>query len=253
MTDDPGTADELTLTADDPLAVDATRAVRAGDVEHLRELLAQNPGLARAWIARESASAPDASAEDLESGTLLHVATDHPGHLPRVAETIAVLVEAGADPNAPFTGPHTETPLHWAASCDDVEALDALVARGADLEAPGSVVGDGSGTPLANAVAFGQWRAADHLFHAGATTNLWQAAGLGLVDRVQQLVSAGPAPDADDLTTALWCAAAGGHRDVAAYLRVRGADPAWVGFDGLTPADAARRAGHTALADWLTA
>jgi ankyrin repeat protein len=29
-------------------------------------------------------------------------------------------------------------PLHWAASSDDVEAVDALVERGADIEASGA-------------------------------------------------------------------------------------------------------------------
>ena len=62
---------------------------------------------------------------------------------------------AGADVNARFTGPHTETPLHWAASSDDVEALDALLDAGADIEGDGAVIG--GGTPIADAVAFGQW------------------------------------------------------------------------------------------------
>jgi hypothetical protein len=33
----------------------------------------------------------------------------------------------GAHINAPFIGKHAETPLHWAASSDDVDALDALL------------------------------------------------------------------------------------------------------------------------------
>lgn len=35
---------------------------------------------------------------------------------PLGAAMVALLVEAGADVNSRFTGPHTETPLHWAAS-----------------------------------------------------------------------------------------------------------------------------------------
>jgi len=58
---------------------------------------------------------------------LLHVATDWPGHFPHVSASIAALVEAGADVNARFHGPHEETPLHWAASSADVAALDALL------------------------------------------------------------------------------------------------------------------------------
>ena len=42
--------------------------------------------------------------------TLLHVVTDWPGHYPRGAEAVAVLVAAGADVNARFTGPHARDP-----------------------------------------------------------------------------------------------------------------------------------------------
>jgi ankyrin repeat protein len=76
-------------------------------------------------------------------------------------------VAAGADASAPFGGSHAETPLHWAASSDDVGVLDALVAAGADVEAPGSVIDGGS--PLSDAVAFGQWRAASRLLEHRST------------------------------------------------------------------------------------
>lgn len=39
----------------------------------------------------------------------------------------------------------------WGGNSDDVDAIDALVAAGADIEAPGAVIGDG--TPLADATA----------------------------------------------------------------------------------------------------
>src|SRR5205807_5308699 len=86
------------------------------------------------------------------------------------------LIAHGADVNARFTGSHTETPLHWAASNDDLAALDALLDHGADIEAPGAVIG--GGTPLADAVAFGQWQAARRLVERGARTTLWQAVAL---------------------------------------------------------------------------
>jgi ankyrin repeat protein len=82
----------------------------------------------------------------------LHVATDFPGHRRNTAAVIALLVERGADVDARFAGPHRETPLHWAASNDDVEAIDALVAAGADLESDGAVLTGGS--PLDDAVVF---------------------------------------------------------------------------------------------------
>ena len=84
---------------------------------------------------------------------MLHLATDWPGHLPRVGETIALLAAAGAPVDGRFAGPHEETPLHWAASCDDIAALDALLDAGADIEADGAVLT--GGTPLSDAVVFG--------------------------------------------------------------------------------------------------
>src|SRR4029077_7396978 len=118
----------------------------------LRGLLNANPGLASGRILDRKGC----------GRTLLHVATDWPGNFPRVAETVAALVAAGADPGAQFEGgSHAETPLHWAASSDDLAALNALLDAGADIEAPGAVIG--GGTPLADAVAFGQWQAARRL------------------------------------------------------------------------------------------
>jgi uncharacterized protein len=60
-------------------------------------------------------------------------------------------VAAGAEVDARFSGAHEETPLHWAASSDDVEALNALLDAGSDIDAPGAVIG--GGTPLDDAVA----------------------------------------------------------------------------------------------------
>ena len=167
------------MPGDDARAAGAVGAIRAGDVAALERLLAEHPELATARLT-------DARGHER---TLLHVVTDWPGHFPNGAETVAALVAAGADTSAAFGGPHAETPLHWAASSDDVEVLDALVAAGADVDAPGSVI-DGGG-PLADAVAFGQWRAARRLIDHGARANLWQAAGLGLMDRLEGLLAEG--------------------------------------------------------------
>lgn len=117
----------LSLPAQDPLAVAVTSAIRAGDLDGLGRLLAGHPGLAGARIVRHGEAAGERS--------LLHIAVDWPGHRPRTAEVIRTLVAAGADPGARFGGSHEETPLHWAASNDDVPALDALVEAGADIEA----------------------------------------------------------------------------------------------------------------------
>jgi ankyrin repeat protein len=210
----------------------AAEAIHTGDVGTLQRLLRDEPGLAEARVDG--------------SRSLLHVATDWPGHFPAVKASIAALLDAGADVDARFDGAHAETPLHWAASSDDLEALDALLDAGADIEAPGSVID--CGTPLADAVAFGQWRAARRLLERGAQPNLWQSAALGLTDRTRAL-AAGATPA--EITNAFWCACHGGQRATAEYLLARGADIDWVGHDGLTPLAAARRSDATELAGWL--
>lgn len=114
------------IDAGEPVAVAAVRAIRAVDVAALEEQLRERPDLATARPERNGVGR-----------TLLHVVTDWPGHFPNGAASVAALVGAGADVNAPVTGPHAETPLHWAASSDDVEVLDALLDAGADIDAPG--------------------------------------------------------------------------------------------------------------------
>jgi uncharacterized protein len=103
---------------DAPLAHEVTAVIQRGDAASLRQLLTAHPALANARLDGRR--------------TLLHVVTDWPGRVPEGAAKVRVLVAAGADVNARFTGPHSETPLHWAASSDDLEALDALLDRARD-------------------------------------------------------------------------------------------------------------------------
>ena len=168
--------------------------------------------------------------------------------MPEAAAKVAALAAAGADVDARVTGPHGETPLHWAASSDDIEALDALPDAGAAIETDGAVIG--GGTAMADAVAFGQWHAARRLLERGARTDLWQAAALGLVDGVRDQLADAPHSQGD-LDNALWCAAHGGRHETAELLLDHGADPAWVGHDGLTAAQAAERSDAHELAAWL--
>lgn len=226
---------------DEPLAVAIGEAIRSGVVDTLRRLLHDQPELASARIG------PDRPGGTTR--TLLHVAADWPGHFPRGAASVRLLVEAGADVNARCDGLHHETPLHWAASSDDVDVLDALLDAGADIEAPGAVIG--GGTPLSDATAFAQWRAARRLVERGARANLWEASALGLLDRVTPYFAAEPRPEPEEVTKAFWGACHGGQRATAAFLLERGADPQWVGWDGLTPLGAAERGDAHDVAEWL--
>lgn len=231
------------MATDDPVVEAATSAVHSGDVAALKRLLAEHPELVTAVFASD---------EDRARGmgrTLLHVATDWPGNFPNGPQTVAALVEAGADVNARFTGPHTETPLHWAASSDDVAVLDALLDAGADIEARGAVIG--GGTPMADATAFGQWNAARRLLERGAATTRWEASALGLIDRVRAYFENDPRGSVADASACLWGACHGGHRDVAAFLVEQGADPNWIGWDDLTAVDAAERAQAPDVVEWL--
>ena len=225
----------LTIRSDDPLAVAAMKAIHDGDVSTLKRLLAEHPDLANARVG---------------DGSLLHAAADWPGHFPNGAESVATLLAAGADANVRSRGAHTETPLHWAASSDDVAVLDALLDGGADIEAPGAVIG--GGTPLADAVGFGQWQAARRLVERGAQTALQHAAALGLMDHIETYFAGGTSPAPDSVTLAFWYACHGGQRRAAEYLLDRGAALNWIpNWEEQTPLDTAQREGAAELVEWL--
>ncbi len=228
----------------DPLAVELIRCVHDGDLDTLQILLARNPGLAVTRI------------EDKNGGshTTLHVATDWPGFFPNGPAIVRALIGAGADPNAPVEGAwHAETPLHWAASSDDVEVADALIAGGANIEAAGASIA--GGTPLDDAVGYGCWRVARLLVDRGAKVEkLWHAAGLGLTTRVEACFLGPSPPAANDINDAFWQACHGGHRRTAEYLFARGADVNWVpAYAERTPLAIATGldTGREALVSWL--
>jgi uncharacterized protein len=231
----------MAIPPDDPRAASATEAIHAGDLAALERLLAEHPELTSASIGGDDSCAA--------TRTLLHIVTDWPGHFPNGPAMVRLLVAAGADVNARFTGPHTETPLHWAASSDDVDVLDALLDAGADIEADGAVIG--GRTAISDAAAFGQWNAARRLLERGACTTFWESATLGLHDRVEQAFGHRPGPSPDDITAAFWGACHGGQLAMAQTLLDRGADIDWVGWDGLTPVDAARRSNADDVVAWL--
>jgi ankyrin repeat protein len=235
----------LRLQADDARAVALVSAIHGGDVETLQRHLRADPELATARIVDRSGVAR----------TLLHIVADWPGHFPHGGQTVAILIAAGAAVNAPVmhAAPDgaSETPLHWAASSDDVAVLDALLDGGADIEAPGAVFTGGA--PISDAVVFGQWRAARRLVERGSTTTIWQAAALGLLDRVRALSPVAPPPPREQITNAFWHACHGGQQSTAEYLLDQGADLNWVGHDDKTPLDIAEGSGNDTLVERLRA
>lgn len=231
------------VSVEDPLASAVVGVIQTGNLTELAQLLADHVGLAMTRVAT-----PDGATR-----TLLHIATDWPGHFPGGAATVTMLVEAGANVNARFhdqRGKETETPLHWAASSNDVNVLDALLDAGADIEAPGAVIA--GGTPLMDATAFGQWNAAYRLIGRGAQTNAFSAASLGLMDRLDDHLGDRNAPDDKLLNDAFWAACHGGQLRIARYLLNRGADlnrlPDW---QPLTALDAAVGSAMVDVVAWL--
>jgi hypothetical protein len=238
-----GTVSMLELSTDDPRSSAVVSAIQRGDVSTLQSMLDADPALATARIVDDRQV----------KRTLLHILTDWPGHFPNGAETAAALIGAGADVDARVRPPAldgvAETPLHWAASSDDVTLVDALLDAAADIEAPGAVFT--GGPPMSDAVVFAQWNAARRLLARGAQTTLWQAAALGVLDRVQNFFTTEPAPLERDVTNAFWHACRGGQRQTAEYLLGRGADPNWIGYEDKTPLQVAEESGSEELITWL--
>ena len=234
----------MRLSKSDPLVRALVNAIHAGEVDSLTRLLTEHPGLAAAELVDAKCG----------SSTPLHAAADWPGFFPRAPEVVALLIDAGGDPNAAVRGSsHAETPLHWAASSDDVEVGRALIDGGADIEATGASIA--GGTPLDDAVGYSCWRVARLLVDRGAHVDrLWHAAALGMIARADELLASGSHSE-QDLTDALWQACNGGQRRMAEYLLARGAElngrPSWADSTPLDVAEFPADTGREALVTWL--
>ena len=202
-----------TLAHGDPLAIQLTEAIHSGDLATLQHMLHAQPELAGVhMIGRHG----------IEGGwgTPLHAATDWPGYFPAGPAVVTMLLEAGADPNDDTGGGTPETPLHYAASTDDVDVAVVLIDAGADIERPGGSIG----TPLDNAIGYGCWHVARLLVERGARVDkLWHAAALGMLARLEELL-ASAAPASEELIAAFWQACHGGQRRTAERLLAEGAD-----------------------------
>lgn len=220
-------------------------------------------------VAALLAAAPELADHRLPGNdrSMLHYATDWPGHYPGVATSIALLIEAGADPDVAMTSDSpgvAETPLHWAASSDDVDAVRALLDGGATVDALGGIF-DGC-TPYVEATIFEQYGAAQLLLDRGAANWLPGAAALGHAKSVRQFFDADGNLRADVgrllhddippnapmfLDRAFQFACRAGHLDIARFLLERGADPAAISPAATSAREMAAANGHDEVICWL--
>jgi uncharacterized protein len=235
------TAFRRTLRSEDALALELTTALKQGDAERLSGLLAAEADLAACVVRDEKGG----------GRTPLHLFADWPGQIPNAVAIVEVLKRHGADLDAAAIDMwHHETPLHWAASNDDVALIDALLDAGADLERGGSSI-DG-GPPLSSAVGYGQWAGARRLVERGAKTELWHEAALGLMEAIARRVEAAPSLRGNHLSGPFWNACHGGQLAAAQYLLAHGAELNWPApWSGQTPLDIAEQAGRSDVVAWL--
>ena len=231
----------LEIPVDDTRAIELVVAVHGGDIDAIRRLLSDDPRLARAWIG-----------DSKGLRTPLHMAADWPGYFPNGPQIVRLLIDAGADPSFRHPTRCDETPLHWAASSDDVDVAAALIDGGADIEVPGGSIG----TPLANAVGYGCWHVARLLVARGARIDsLWEAAARGDRARVDEVLAADPPPASSDIDEAFWQACNGGQRRMAEYLLAQGANinavPEYAGHQTALEAAAGPDTRRQNLVDWL--
>ena len=193
------------------LPADLVLAIHGGDTDAVRRVIADDPDIVNGPLGGP-----------FKTRTALHVVADWPGYFPNGPQIAQLLLQAGADPNARDPEPRSETPLHWTASSDDVDVAAALIDGGADIEVP-----DGSiGSPLDNAIGYGCWHVARLLVDRGARVEkLWHAAALGVLDRLDELLTGRPATA--EVSQAFWHACASGQRRAAERLLAAGADLNW--------------------------
>lgn len=213
------------MTPDYEAAAALGVAIQSGDIHAVERIVADTPELARGPLGGR-----------FKTRTALHVLADWPGYFPNGPQIVPLLVDAGADPNYRDPEPGSETPLHWAASSDDVDVAAALIDAGADIEVPNGSIG----TPLDNAIGYGCWHVARLLVARGARVDkLWHASALGILDRLEELLDTAK-PKPDEISQAFWHACAGGQRRAAERLLAAGAELNWEpAYAHGTPLDAA--------------
>ncbi len=208
----------------------AADAIAAGDIATLERLLREDPGLVRATSSRE------------HGATLLHYVSANgvEGYRqttpPNIVEIAEALLRAGAGIDAPanvYGGGCTTlglaaTSVHPEKAGVQPALLQKLLDHGADIEKQSA----GNRHSLVFAcLANGRLGAAGFLASRGAPVGFVEAAGLGMIDLVKELLGGSRG---ERLNEALFYASQYGRRDVVELLLKEGADLAASGRDGQT-------------------
>ena len=206
----------------------AVDAVVEGDVDRLRAMLREDPGLARQRSSRR------------HHATLLHyiaangVEDERQRTPPDAVEIATLLLDAGAEPDALAdmyrakctTLSMLVSSVHPARAGLQIPLAELLLDRGAALEGPGTAWQ----SAVLTALVFGHVDTANALVRRGARVgNLAVAAGIGRMDGVLRLL---PFADASQRHAALALAAQLGHADIVRLLLDAGEDPGRYNPDG---------------------
>ena len=229
------------------------QAIQTGDVADARSVIEADPAIV------------NGRSEDNQR-TPLHTLSDYPGHRLNGLEIAQLLIDNGADVDARFQHPEIatsrETPLHWAASNNDLDLAALLLDAGAQIDIDGGVIDNG--TPLWDATIFAAVQVCNLLIDRGAQSNLMSACAAGRLDLVDGYFDdagnvkpeAGAFPNREArpvdvaLDAALGFACACGHASLARRLLERGANPNWESLAG-NAVTRAKEAAHGVIVDFL--
>jgi hypothetical protein len=239
----PTLADRLNLPhherIEDPIFRRAVEFLDSGDAKGLRALLKEHPELARQRVVFEGGNY-------FQNPSLLEFAAENPvrhGTLPaNIVEMARVILDAGVERAALNETLVLVATGSVARECRSQPALiDLLCDRGAD---PGSAV--------QTAAVLGELEAVEALLERGAGLELPVAAALGRVENARRLL---PGATSADRHLALSVAADRGHTEIVRMLLDAGEDPNRYnpvgGHSHTTPLHQAAGAGHAEVVKLL--
>ena len=260
-------------------AKDLLRSARSGDSAALETLKTHHPNaLLKPLLRLTDAQCAVARSEGfvswpkLKSEVLAAEAADFFAEL-RSRDAESALRRLGREPElAKCISQDGETPLHVAAEHGLVALAEALVKAGAD---PQKKYGYSAHTALSWAITVGALDFARELVHLGDQPDLFSAAGLGDLPRVQGFWEGGklrpnasktgssrfapdgsrlarpPESDAEVISDAMVFACRSGEKDVAMWLVGQGADLEFRGYIGGAALHWAEYSGNQDLCAWL--